>query len=182
MKRGIKITIILLIVILVLGFIITRTIFSNATKSIDDLDSEKKKEIENSFVKENKNLVISNNVAEVKQGTENFGIVIGFFTDDSSAWGERNVGCKYSIIASDSKDYCTGVGWTTPEKDILTGTKEIPFDEFNGERGYSLIRINIPKKIPPCLQKFEITVNCEGYPNETTTEYFYIEVVKKGLF
>lgn len=188
MTRGVKIFVIILLTILISILIICwnrNHCWGCRSYDLNGIDFDAKQEVNNLFNEENENLVLSlgsQNIAELEQGTENFGFVVGYTPDDPRAWGNDNEGCMYNIEADPEKGTCEAAGWTNPEKDILTGTKEVIFDEIDDGKGYALIKMNIPKKIPPCLQKFEITVDCEGYSHETTTEYFYIEVLKRGLF
>ena len=93
-------------------------------------------------------------------------------------------GCKYNIeaVKNECIDCCLNQGWSEPENDIMTGTKNVEFATFQNNAGYSLIKINIPKEVSPCTQSFKLTVDCQEYPNETATSSFDIEVLKKGLF
>ncbi len=160
MSVGTIVTIVLLMAVLVLGLTMTRTIFRGATENIKDLDSG------------------------VKQGTENFGIPLGFSPNDPNAWGTRKDGCIYSITPVDQPNYCIGKGWNNIESNIVTGTRGVDFDELDGNNGYALIKMSIPESIPPCLQRFQVDVGCEGENN--ADEYkkisFDIEVIKRGLF
>jgi len=190
MTVGTIVTIVLLMSALVLGLILTRTIFRGSTESVESLNSGVQKEINNLFGEENKNLVISlgsQKTASVKQGTEHFGVPMGFSPNNPNAWGSNKNGCFYNIEVVDKTNYCVGMegGWDTVEEDILTGTNKIPFDEITPDgNGYALIKIDIPKDIPPCLQRFTVLVGCTGtqYSDEATKTYFDIEVIKKGLF
>jgi hypothetical protein len=183
MSVGTIVTIVLLMAVLVLGLTLTRTIFRGASESVGDLDSGVKKEINNLFGEEDKNLVVSlgsQKTADVKQGTENFGIPMGFSPDSPQAWGLDNKGCGYSIEVADSPNYCIRKGWTNPENSILTGVTKVYFDEIESGNGYALIKIDVPEEIPPCLQRFYLSVQCTGMAPEQT--YFDIEVIKRGLF
>jgi hypothetical protein len=186
MSVGTIVTIVLLMAVLVLGLTLTRTIFRGATESVNDLNSGVKKEINNLFGEEDKNLVIalgSQKTADVKQGTNNFGIPMGFSPDNPNSWGKDMKGCSYSIDAINQPNYCINKGWANPEASILTGVNKVDFDEVQDGNGYALIKINIPEKIPPCLQRFEISVGCNApYNDEAVKTYFDIEVIKRGLF
>ena len=185
MSVGTIVTIVLLMAVLVLGLTLTRSIFRETTKSIDDLSSGVQKEINNLFGEENKNLVIalgSQKTAKVRQGTENFGIPMGFSPDDPTAWGNRKDGCTYEIEPANQPEYCINKGWDNIEDYITTGYKNVDFDEFQVVNGYALIKINIPDTIPPCLQRFTVFVGCSGRPEEAAKTYFDIEVIKRGLF
>lgn len=189
MSVGTIVTIVLLMSALVLGLVLTRTVFRGSTESVDSLNSGVQKEINNLFGEENKNLVISlgsQKTASVKQGTQNFGIPMGFSPDDPNAWGNNKEGCYYIIEANEEGNYCVNMqgGWDDPKRDITTGTNRVTFDEYQDGNGYALIKINIPEEIPPCLQRFTVYVGCEGnqHTDEATKTYFDIEIIKKGLF
>jgi hypothetical protein len=194
MSVGTIVTIVLLMSALVLGLVLTRTVFRGSTESVDSLNSGVQKEINNLFGEENKNLVISlgsQKTASVKQGTQNFGIPMGFSPDDPNAWGQDKDGCYYFVEANEDGNYCINMdmGWEDPEEDIITGTGSprdggVSFNEYQDGNGYALIKINIPEEIPPCLQRFTVLVGCEGpqHTDEATKTYFDIEVIKRGLF
>jgi hypothetical protein len=185
MSVGTIVTIVLLMAVLVLGLTLTRVIFRGATDSVTDLNSGVKKQINNLFGEENKNLVISlgsQKTASVKQGTANFGIPMGFAPDNPQAWGNAKNGCTYSVDIVDQPNYCINKGWNNIERDVVTGISKVQFDELQDGNGYALIKINVPDSIPPCLQRFTVLVGCgPSYAAETTKTYFDIEVVKKGL-
>ncbi len=187
MSVGTIVTIVLLMSALVLGLILTRSIFSSTTESVDSIDGQVKGEIQNLFGSKGNKLVVllGKNAADVKQGTENFGIAFGFAPNDPRAWGDaNNQNCRYSIVANVDGDYCNseGMGWTNPENSIVTGKVNASFSTLENGVGYTTLKINIPKDIPPCLQRFTIIVKCPGYNSETSTSYFDINVLKKGIF
>jgi hypothetical protein len=119
---------------------------------------------------------------KIKQGTKDFGIAIAFAPNLSQAWGGDKNGCRYSIIPINQSNYCINNGWSNVANSILTGTNNVIFHEVDATRGYEIIKINVPEDIPPCLQRFNIKVTCTGYPSETTTSYFDVEIIKKKLF
>lgn len=187
MSVGTIVTIVLLMSALVLGLVLTRSIFTTTSDSVDSIDDQVKGEIQNLFGSEGEKLVVSlggKNTATVKQGEENFGIPFGFAPDNPQAWGLDKHNCRYSIKANPGSGYCSSKGWANPEKDIITGSKDVIFDSVDQTSGYALMKITVPESCPPCLQRFSITVTCSGsqFSRETTTGYFDLEVVKKGLF
>jgi hypothetical protein len=188
MTVGTIVTIVLLMSALVLGLILTKTIFTKTTENVDNIDAQVKGEINDLFGEEGTGFVIrlgNQNTAKVRQGTENFGIPIGFSPQDSRSWGSANGGCRYTITAENQPQYCMNNGWANPESYIKTGTKDVMFGGFENYAGYSLIKIDIPESVPPCLQRFNILVTCKALtsvPAETRGESFDIEVLKRGLF
>lgn len=184
---GTIVTIVLLMSALVLGLILTRTIFVNTTTSVNTINDQVTGEINNLFGEDGTGFVVklgNENTAKVKQGTENFGIPIGFSPTNPLAWGTAipKVGCKYTITPLSGAQYCSSKGWTNPCDSIETGCTNVQFETFENSNGYSLIKINIPENVPPCLQRFSISVTCVGYPLETIQNSFDIEVLKKGVF
>lgn len=185
MSVGTIVTIVLLMAVLVLGLVMVRQIFGTATKSVNIIDDQVTNEINNLFGDSGDTLVVSlgnQNTAEVKQGTENFGIPIGFSPMDPAAWGTGKQNCKYSVTAADQPTYCINQGWARVNDDIKTGSEDVSFDQIKGPNGYALIKIDVPETVSPCLQRFNVVVSCEDYNDETTSTYFDIEVIKKGLF
>jgi hypothetical protein len=189
MSVGTIVTIVLLMAVLVLGLALTNTIFRGASESVTSLDSGVKQQINNLFGEEDKSLVVSlgsQKTAEVKQGTQNFGFVIGFAPNDPNAWGNDRKGCNYMIYADPAKGNCIQAGWTDLDDSVLTGSGEgnrITFDEIDSTKGYALIKMDIPEKVAPCFQKFTVDVVCDPpHSDEGRTSYFIIEVIKKGLF
>lgn len=180
MKRGLKIALIAVFIVMILviiGFLLTK-ISKNRGSSYEESFTPP----ENTIWESEKLIIgLDKKNVKVKQGTENFGIPIAFAPDNSDVWGILGEGCFYSITAIEEADDCTNKNWDNPEKDILTGTKNVTFNEVTDNIGYAIIKINIPKKTEPCLQKFIISADCEEYPLETGRSYFYIEVIKRGL-
>ncbi|MCX6751112.1 MAG: hypothetical protein NTZ83_06660, partial [Candidatus Pacearchaeota archaeon] len=109
------------------------------------------------------------------------------------------VGCTYVITPNPGDQYCISKGWSNPCDSIKTGcgttgavSKGVTFGAFENNNAYSLIKIDIPENLPPCLQRFTISVKCEDRTiagtqyKFSTTEFvqqsFDIEVMKKGIF
>lgn len=191
MTVGTIVTIVLLMSALVLGLVLTKTIFSNTTDSVNSIDEQMKTEINDLFEQDSSKSIIvglgGESTAKVKQGTESFGIPFAFSPDRPQVWGSQNRGCLWTleVRTSTSADACTNPqnGWTNPLADIFPGYSNMPFDEVYSNNGYSLLKINIPKSISPCTQRFYVTVTCaRGTSNEEiATSYFDIKVIKKGL-
>jgi hypothetical protein len=185
MTVGTIVTIVLLMSALVLGLILTRSIFKSSTENVDIIDVQVKGEINNLFAEDNTKLVVGlggQNTAKIKQGTANFGIPFGFSPTNPQVWGTDKIGCKYSIEVVDQANYCIKKGWPNVQSSIITGITNVVFDQVDSSNGYSLIKISVPAETPPCLQRFRVIVKCTGYPAETTTGYFDLDVIKKGLF
>jgi hypothetical protein len=190
MTVGTIVTIVLLMSALVLGLILTKTIFTNTTENVNVINDQVKGEINNLFGDEGTGFVIklgNQNTAKVRQGTQNFGIPIGFVPTNPAAWGGASKnGCTYTITPSPSSECVTKRYWLLPDitSSIKTGSKDIQFTSFQSNNGYALIKIDVPVNVAPCLQTFGIEVKCAGaaYANEYVRNSFDIEILKKGLF
>jgi hypothetical protein len=189
MTVGTIVTIVLLMSALVLGLILTKTIFANTTENVAVINDQVKGEINNLFGDEGTGFVIklgNQNTAKVKQGTLNFGIPIGFVPTNPGAWGPSKTNCVYNIIPVTTSECVTKGYWNIASiKDsIKTGYTDVKFDEFENNNGYSLIKIDVPETVSPCLQRFSVEVKCLGtqYASEFIKKSFDLEVIKKGLF
>lgn len=177
-----------ILVICVLVLSLQKCVFgcSDTTRSVTSINSQLLKEIDDSL-EQDENLVIFVNsdiekTAVVESGQERFGIPIGFAPEDSQVWGTQKSGCVYNIEIVDKQEYCMNNGWNGIEEDIFPGTSNQLFNEVQNGKGYALVRINIPKEVEPCIQTFVVTVLCAEYPDETVSNYFNIQVIKKKGF
>lgn len=183
MTMGTMVTIVLLVSVLVLGLVLVQKIFTGATESADSINDQTIAEISNLFNTQEKDLAVSlgtQHSAKVKQGSEDFGFIVGFAPDNPA---ELNAGgCYYNIEAQTSGDYCTHFsGWTQDDVEdwILTGVNNVNFDEIQKNVGYALIKLNIPDEVPKCTQRYNIEVRCsDGYSSST---WFDLNVIKKGI-
>ena len=185
MSVGTIVTIVLLMTVLVLGLIFVRLIFTGATENVESINKQLMNEINDLFADGDKKLVVGlggQNSAKVKQGTTSFGVPFGFSPDNPQVWGVNKEGCKYNIEVDDDGIYCIDKGWANARNSIITGVSNVKFDEVDSSNGYALMKIDVPEDIPECTQRFRITVRCIGYSDETTTGYFDLDVIKKGLF
>lgn len=170
---------------LVLGLILTLKIFSATTKSVDSIDEQVTSQINDLFQKDETREIIvglgGENTAKVKQGTDAFGIPFAFSPADPRVWGTGNSGCSYSIEirSSNSEDACSRKGWEEPLKNIFPGTEDMKFERVTSNNGFALLKISVPESVPPCTQRFYITVECRG--EQPASDYFDIEVKKRGL-
>jgi hypothetical protein len=112
-----------------------------------------------------------------QSGTENFGIAIAFAPNDTEAWGLTNEGCKYNVQAVNQAGYCINKGWNNVGYDVNTGIRIVSFESVENGIGYALIRINVPKNIQPCVQRFTVEVQCSDYPAGHIKDYFDLEVI-----
>ncbi len=185
MSVGTIVTIVLLMSVLVLGLILVKSIFGGATENIKTIDDQVKNEISDLFGSGGNNVVVSlgsQNTAKIKQGTENFGIPIGYSPDDPSSWGSAKDQCFYTITARNDNNYCIKKGWPNVLNSIKTGTSKVEFDTVDALNGYALIKIDVPETAPMCLQRFDVLVECRNRDEPSVKTYFDVEVIKKGLF
>mgnify|MGYP001590121274 CR=1 FL=1 len=193
---GTVVVVVIAMTMLVLGLVLVRTIFRGTTESVDSINEQVKKQINDLFSQENKKITVSlgsQHTASVRQGTDNFGIVIGFSPTNPADWGTDNTGCKYDISAQTFADTTVSEAncmatlnnnEANALKWILTGDSSVQFDEIDTGAGYSLIKMNIPLNVPPCRQRFYITAYCGSLNSrsDSVQTFFDIEIVKKGVF
>jgi hypothetical protein len=192
MTVGTIVTIVLLMSALVLGLILTKTIFTNTTASVDSINDQMKSQINDLFGTEGTSFVIrlgNQNTATVKQGTANFGIPIGFSPTLPAAWGPNKDNCAYTIKPNTQSECAVKGYWPIPTiySSIKTGYQNVQFTSFQVNNGYAVIKIDVPATVAPCLQTFSIEVNCKpigttSYLDEYVRNSFDIEVIKKGIF
>jgi hypothetical protein len=183
MSVGTIVTIVLLMSMLVLGLVLIQSIFRGATQSVNTINTQVQSEIDNLFNDGSQELVVSlgtEQTADVKQGTRNFGFVIGLSPDDPTYLMRGE--CTYDIDVSNTGTYCSKLqGYTTAEikKWITSGTSNVKFSKREKGIGYDLITLNIPDSIPVCTQRFTIDVECPD--DYTAGTWFNINVIKKGI-
>jgi hypothetical protein len=117
------------------------------------------------------------NTFSVKSGTEDFEIRVAFAPNNTQVWAMNNEGCKYSINIINQANYCINKGWSSVREDVLTGTSIAPFDIVEDGIGYASIKINVPKNVPSCIQRFIVEVKCNLYGSENIQDYFNVEVI-----
>ncbi len=181
MSVGTVVTIVLLMTVLALGIVLVQKIFTGATESVDSINDQIRGEIDNLFNTEDEELVInlgSKHIANVKQGTDDFGFSFGFSPNDPSLLSTAT----YSIIVQDpsGNQYCSGSSstYTAPQirKWFIGGINNLQFDRTTPSAVYGLIQVKIPEDMAVCSQKFKIEIDGELYEN-----YFVIKVIKKGF-
>jgi hypothetical protein len=180
MSVGTLVTIVLLMTVLVLGLILVQKIFIVATKSVDSIDGQVMAQINDLFSSENKDLVVNlgaQHTAKVRQGTDNFGLAVGYAPDNPSTIGN----CRYAITIPTGTNYCEAKSNVNPLDWFVTGTSNVEFSEKQNGVGYDLIKLNVPDSITPCLQRFTITVTGCSTSMQSVSTSFDIEVIKKGF-
>lgn len=178
----------LIVLVLIIIFeIISRTCiycWGLGTKKIITINPHIETKLDNLLAEKNTKIVIGlegEKVIETKEGTDNFGIPFAFSPENPNAWEITNEGCKYNVQAVNQPNYCINKGWENAAYDVHTGTSIAPFDIVKNGTGYALIKINVPKDLQPCIQRFTVEVKCNNYP-ENTKDYFDLQVIKKSLF
>jgi hypothetical protein len=181
MSIGTLVTIVLLMTVLILGLILVQRIFVGATDSVDSINDQVMTQINNLFSTENRDLVVSlgsQHTAKVKQGTTNFGLVVGYAPENT---GNLNT-CEYDITTATGSNYCKEKLGAKPLEWFVTGYNNVKFSETQNGVGFDLIKLNVPGSLSPCLQRFTIQVGCgTGTSKTTASTYFDIEVIKKGF-
>jgi hypothetical protein len=180
------ILVVLVTLVLVLIFFFDICIFgcSKTPTSVDAFDEEVITGINNLFeLDSSKKLVIGlggSKMIEVKEGTDNFEVPLGFSPTNPDAWGIAETRCKYTVNIINQAGYCVNAGWKSPQEDVISGVNSVVFDEVRNSRGYAMIKINVSENIAPCTQRFKITVKCKGF-TEATKDYFDLNVVDELL-
>ncbi len=176
MSVGTIVTIVLLMTVLILGLVLTRTIFSGAKYNIQVIDEKIRGEIEKLFA-EDKPLVVylPNQKADLKQGEE-WGI----------AWAVKNMeegttessSLTYEILASDASN-CGGLTVIGATNYILIGQSEsqgIPLRP--GQVQYEIARVNIPSTAPICTIRYRIKAKLAraGRQDVDLTSFFDVKI------
>lgn len=171
MSVGTMVTLVLLIVVLVLGLVLTRTIFSSAKYNIEVIDEKVRGEINKLFA-EDKPLVVylPNQKADIKQGEE-WGI----------AWAVKNLKegttesslLTYEVFASETAT--CGISEAAATSYIIIGQKETQGISLRpGESLYEISRIQIPQNAPLCTMRYRINTQLNG--QDYKTSFFDVKI------
>lgn len=178
-KAGKIILIVAVVIVILIGIWLSRPIYPRCgyVSNVQTIDEQTKGDIDNILAESDTKLIVGlSHTWNIMQGTNDFGIPIAFAPNNSHAWGANNEGCKYSMKFVESN--CMN-------KDrilIKNGMSNVTFGGVMDSIGYSLIKLDVSKKAELCTQRFIITVNCDGYPNETTSTNVDLHILKKKLF
>ena len=169
MSVGTIVTIVLLMVVLVLGLVLVRTIFSGAIENIDSIDQAVKGEINKLFSEDDSRKIVvypPTRFITIKKGNED---PLGF------GFSIRNVDTtagdfSYEIIVNDPdiRDKCSiniaeAEGWIQAGR---SGNVNIP--PGNIMQDPEFVRFIIPENAPPCIIRYGINVEKDNLQYGTT--------------
>ena len=178
MTVGTIVTIVLLMSALILGLVLTKTIFSGTTKNVDVLNDQVKSQINSLFSSGKTGVAISlpDNTAKVKPGNI-LGIAVGYKPYDPRVLGTSGgSSCKYTVAS--------GTSTCSPALTIRSTPPATGFDGFSSvdNTGYMVVKIEVPSTITTtCTARYKVTVTCTG-GGSSAADYdsFDVNVVTKG--
>ncbi len=146
MSTSTMVIIIIAVVLLVLGLVFVRQIFTTATSSVSVMDEKVKEQLKNMFGDEEQgNIVVYNKVTSIKAGSEGFRIPLGAktrtgktVTEDQLMFQISAIGGTCNVADAESWiDYPTPKTWSN-------------FDDFEYDVGLVDLTITIPKGTARC--------------------------------
>jgi len=179
---GTIVILVLAMTMLVLGLVLVRTIFTGATDSAEELNTQVLDEIKTLFTDDSRDILIklgSDKTARIKAGTDNFGIHILARTETGIA---EDADLKYKLELIAGNENCQlAIG--TPEVEAFfeqNFDQDLEFTDSNDNVAGVRIGISVPDDTPKCTQKVKISVK-EG-TDSLGSESFVIQILKKGFF
>ena len=169
---GTIVIIVIAMSMLILGLVLVRTIFTESTYNVKQINDKVQGEIQKLFSEEGKSAVyLAEGKAEVKQG-EDWGVAFAFRnlergTTESSAF-------SYEIIAAEIASDCLGLSKQEAEswiKSRKSGSVTLP----PGETQYTITRLVIPEDAPLCIVPYDVVIKKNNEPY--VTDFFDIVVV-----
>ncbi|OYT41175.1 hypothetical protein B6U80_01915 [Candidatus Pacearchaeota archaeon ex4484_26] len=179
---GTMVIIVVAVVMLVLALIFVKRIFSTATSSVDILDKKVTSKLQGLFGDEGRNVVVmlgSDKIARFKPSEETYGIAIGARTVDGSLIKSRDR-LKFKLTLDTASSDCdiniVKNFFLTPLDTLL------PFDEYEKDSAFSIVRLRIPAGAVLCTQKVFIDVE-DTKPGATNPggSQFTIEIIRSGF-
>ena len=169
---GTIVVIVIAMSMLILGLILVRTIFTESTYNVKQLNDKVQSEIQKLFAEEGKSVVyLAEGKAEVKQG-EDWGIAFGFKNTQTGTTTPSEF--TYRVSAAEIASDCKGLSREEANRWIKargTGSVTLP----PGETAYFIIRFVVPENAPLCIIPYDITINKDGV---IYTQDFFDIVVK----
>lgn len=184
------IVIVLAVVMLIMGLILIRNIFTGGIATFDTLQKKTIDEVNKLFTDENQKIVVflgESKLAEVKAGTTDAGVLIAARTETGSKI-ESYEDMQYKLTLDDkTQTNCFNtLGDKATEALFLDGMDEwLDVSDFQGDTGKAIIRISVPEGTILCgqlvkLQVRDKTVNSEG--NIVGGTSFTVQIKRSGLF
>jgi len=176
---------VLAMAMLILGLILVRNIFFNATKSVDDLGEKVQNEIANLFVDENEYIIIKlggDQTAKIKQDTKDFGIAFGARTQDGG--GVDRTAFKYKLaLDTESIGNCVDKSGLNEVEGFFNQRMGslLTFPKTAGEFAFARVSVDIPDGTPLCSQMVYVETFEDG-ESTSYSDFFNIQIIRKGLF
>jgi hypothetical protein len=183
---GTMVIIVLAILMLVLGVVLIRNIFTGATESVDILEDKVKGEITGLFSNEQADIVVkagADRTVKIRPGSGPFGVPIGARTPDGSQTNRERL--RYSLsLDSPSRNNCAStLGVKTTENLFVTPMNSFrAFDEFQGSNVFAIVQIEVPEGTSTCSQKVFIDVRDTQTNIDVGGSFFIVEILKERFF
>ena len=174
MSTSTMVIIIIAVVLLVLGLVFVRQIFSTATSSVSAMDEKVKEQLKSMFGNEDQgSIVVYNKVTSIKAGSEGFRIPIGASTRTGETVQVEQLMFSVQAIGGDC-DKTEAESWFVyPTPKVWSN-----FDDFEANIGLVDVTVTIPKGIARCSSIMSIKLkdkNSAGQAFASST--FTIKVV-----
>lgn len=175
MTVGTMVTIVLLVVVLVLGLVLVRTVFRSGTDAINQIDSSVQDEIKKLFAEEGKSLVVypSSRQINLNKGDDPSGFA--FSVENKNL---ENRLFTYNVEADPNFDFnkC-GSSFTAATANSWMIISSGSFDLRGGARTEipELILFNIPETAPTCTIPYKLDVESGGDPYSGTKVFVTIK-------
>jgi hypothetical protein len=184
------IVIVLSVVLLIMGLMLIRNIFTGSIETFDVLERKTMDEINRLFTDENQKIMIylgEDKLAPIKAGESNRGILVAARTEEGNAI-EDFAEMQYKLMLDETtRTNC----FNKLGAEKIQGFFADQFDEwidssdFQGDTGKAVIRVSVPEGTSLCSQLVKIqfrdrTIQTEGIVIGGSS--FTLEVKRKGLF
>jgi hypothetical protein len=162
MSVGTIVTIVLLVTVLVLGLVLTRTIFTGGVKAVDQINDKVTSEIDNLFITDEKTkLSFSPNDRKIKLEQDSLGLGFAFNVRNNDNEAKR---FRYTVAvdpAFEIRDKCSINAREADQwPDITSGSLELGVRERLEEP--ELILFTIPENAPQCTIPYIVRVTSDG--------------------
>lgn len=178
------VVLVLAMLMLGLGIVLIKSIFSVATGSVNTIESKVQAQLAGLFADENKDVVIllgPDRTAKVTSGTNNFGVGVGARPLDASSSKTTSIRFKVSYETGNPKN-CAGLLGNQVVDSFFTTqlNRELEPQQADSNGGYYTVQLSIPKGTATCTQVVFIDVTePKGTIGRTS---FTLEIIKPGIF
>jgi len=195
MSMSTIIIIVLAVSFLILGLILLRNIFGNATQSMDTIDDKLKNQLSSLFADEEQQIFIKPDDGQlsIRAGTTNFGFVIGARTRNGVDVAKRSDLQYRLIIDATSPNNCVKKlteakvkAWFVGSK-IATGEADLTYNsitDYKADQGFVRVQVDLPSGTPLCTQRVFYDFIDKTDPTASLPiggGSFNIEVLRKSL-